>query len=1130
MSVSLRFSGIRRPIRFAFAVLAALAPSSLRAAPQAAFIETFDSVSGVAPGADGPSSLISSGWIFRNQSAPKGAEGWKAGVGLSPQAGAGYLGATSLATDFFGGKISLWSILPDITGVQAGDTLTIHVRAIASSNLDTMQVRFSQSGGKSTGNGADAIGDFTTLLGSITPMPTTGWVKFEFTLPGPGAIALRYYVASACSWACFSSSIGVDTVSVGPPPPPPCNLPPIPSSGNSLQWTAAGGPYQICSDLTIPEGATVYVQPGTKISVDPGRTLGVAGNFIVQGSAASPVELVGMDSGVTPPIRVHGEADCEYLTTTGRFQVAHGGSASFRNSTFENGMLWTDDGIVGPDHGTFVSIDGCSFQSGQLYVIDGTLALRDTTFLASTLNLLRGYLFLEDVQMNGRGLSIIRERFTQPTFIDRLAVSNVNGPALDLSGWDFQLGANNQLTGNTYPVRLTSAGLLAGSVVPTSGNVKNYVDAGAQEIASTVHWARLDVPYVVTGSAQSFGHFHIEEGVTIEYGPGASPAHSGGGIYRALGRPDDPIRFLRHTPSQAWGAIVFGSNGAGPRFDHCIVDGSNNGIIANDGVVHITSTTLSNNGVGAGAATFGIVHARSSRFLGNTKGVNTTVTGSADLTGSTNPNSFAGNGVAVASGGSAVPAKNNWWGDASGPQHTSNPGGQGDKVTGAVALLPYLTAPPDAFDHPPIVRLERLSDLLETGNKVVLHWNVEDDGAIASQRIEYSPHGNWDSFFVPVVGDLPSSARSFEWTIPVVLPSSVIQHTFVRVIAVDDAGQESFDEMQFHVPYTEDLTQPTLAFTTDLSGPFTFGDLLDICWSYSGPSGVYDTSIVIDGELEGVPYGGGTTLTNCWTVRMPYVSTDRARFRITYTYGAGGRDVTFYSSPFSIRPDPRLGDAPPSITLTSPSSGATVSGDSSVLVSWTASDDEGLRAFAIQASYDAGRTWHMIREKLPPTATSFVWRLPTSSGIANARIRVVATDLRFQTASAEASMSIAPASVYCQADLGFGGPGGSVLSICGEALASGHSATFLLSHAPKYASFWLIASLAANPTPAFGGTLLPLPAMIVLPGITDGAGQVSVAVSGGFGPAVIYAQCLVLDASQPVGIGISNAVLLQFLP
>ncbi len=58
-------------------------------------------------------------------------------------------------------------------------------------------------------------------------------------------------------------------------------------------------------------------------------------------------------------------------------------------------------------------------------------------------------------------------------------------------------------------------------------------------------------------------------------------------------------------------------------------------------------------------------------------------------------NKFNGNnGTAVAHyGGEVINAINNWWGDASGPAHASNPGGAGDVVSDNVAYDPWLTAP-----------------------------------------------------------------------------------------------------------------------------------------------------------------------------------------------------------------------------------------------------------------------------------------------------------------------------------------------------------------------------------------------------------------------------------------------------
>ena len=79
----------------------------------------------------------------------------------------------------------------------------------------------------------------------------------------------------------------------------------------------------------------------------------------------------------------------------------------------------------------------------------------------------------------------------------------------------------------------------------------------------------------------------------------------------------------------------------------------------------------------------------------------------------------------------------------------------------------------------------------------------------------------------------------------------------------------------------------------------------------------------------------------------------------------------------------------------------------SVPVTWSASDDESLRSFAVHASYDAGRTWHVLAERLPRETRRFDWLLPASAGLGDVRVRVVAEDLRFQTSSAGADRSFA---------------------------------------------------------------------------------------------------------------------------
>ena len=68
------------------------------------------------------------------------------------------------------------------------------------------------------------------------------------------------------------------------------------------------------------------------------------------------------------------------------------------------------------------------------------------------------------------------------------------------------------------------------------------------------------------------------------------------------------------------------------------------------------------------------------------------INGSDSSTATAHYNTFTGNAMAIRSTGPVVEAQRNFWGHASGPSHSSNPGGSGDPVDDEVLFDPYLTA------------------------------------------------------------------------------------------------------------------------------------------------------------------------------------------------------------------------------------------------------------------------------------------------------------------------------------------------------------------------------------------------------------------------------------------------------
>jgi len=120
---------------------------------------------------------------------------------------------------------------------------------------------------------------------------------------------------------------------------------------------------------------------------------------------------------------------------------------------------------------------------------------------------------------------------------------------------------------------------------------------------------------------------------------------------------------------------------------------------------------------------------------------------------------------------------------------------------------------------------------------------------------------------------------------------------------------------------------------------------------------------------------------------------------------------------------------------------------------------------------------------------------------------------------------------YCQTDLGFQGPGGATLSVCGgAALAKGYTATLSVTGAAPSSPAWIVVGVQNNPSPLKGGTLVPVPILLLVPLFTSPSGTITLpGIQGGGGPVSVYIQALVADGSQPAGFAFTNAVRIDLL-
>ncbi|CAN5756574.1 hypothetical protein BH20VER1_BH20VER1_27750 [soil metagenome] len=641
-----------------------------------------------------------------------------------------------------------------------------------------------------------------------------------------------------------------------------------------------------------------------------------------------------------------------------------------------------------------MQFDRCAFQgvgtngSASLYISYATVVLRNTSFTnGSYCSVYPAYLYLDQVSSDRSGQAGLTLGSDSDLFLDNITVTNAARAGLQLAGdtrngTNVLIGANVTLTANEFPVHLTIAGLYPASNIPATGNTYNFIHVS--EYAGGL-WPKFSIPYYNDASPLTVGRtLHIFPGATVKMALNSYIIDDGfGNGVRAFGTKAQPIVFERADPAQAWYALR-AEHAQGGRMRHTIVRGNTAGV--NAGGWRLENCVLQNNLVG----TAGLALVSGTQYLANEIGHDGGVLGS--LNGGANPNTFEGNGTGVSY---SADARYVWWGSPTGPRSPFNPGGTGDSITDSrTPFQPFLSARPSYTDAPPEVVLQRPSFQLSKGSKVMLRWNASDDGAILSQRILFSPVGNRLASF-ETIATLGGDQRSYEWTVPDIGFTVNGSDAFIKVVAVDNTGKESFDEAVIVIPTNDVAGAVTFGFAAGQA--FGSGEFIASVYTVSGVD-PYMTRVEyyledVRGEsrrLSGRGLNGEG---------LPFVSTDTARFVVAFG-DTGNRRKYWYSPFFKIRPDARVNDAPPSVTLTSPQPGQPFPANTSVPVTWTASDDEGLRSFDLIASYDSGRTWQPVVRDLPGTARSYEWQTAPGTGYAGGvRVKVIAKDWRFQTSS-----------------------------------------------------------------------------------------------------------------------------------
>ncbi len=792
----------------------------------------------------------------------------------------------------------------------------------------------------------------------------------------------------------------------------------LPAQTCDVTWRKVDNPHVISGTVTIPAGQTVCAEPGVNVQFTSNGQLHLLGNLVGTGAAADRITFVAQN-GFPNRVEVVGTLDLQFADIFVLLNINAGGSFFGQDCSFGRlGMISSFDGLTShiDTRTRFVSLENAVFDSNEptqsnnasIFGANFTATLQGVSFRNSAFLFVNtSYLFIDGLSSQNSptdGL-VFNQNTLQPTFFDNFSITNSAGAGLLLDAGNFEIGPNVTIQNTEYPVK-GSGGLMPGSHIPATGNRNNWIETGQLGARDTVY-APQSLPYVLD-LFRNIGGVEILPGTTFK-GRENFSFHTQSGPLRALGLPNAPITFEPFIPGQKWFSGQF--NSFGDRLEYVVLDGSELGIVSAGGsgaIYWIDNSILRNHDRALNNPNGVFAFLEGNLFANN--GIAITADSGIRASGKTNPNLFENNATAMnAASAENVDARSNWWNSPTGPTAQNNPGGTGEVINGLAQIFPFRTERPDTADHPPVVRMPRVpyrfalgtyQGLLDFGSKQMLSWQASDDGQIVKQKILFSNSGNSRDQFTLVADNLPAAQRNFELTVPGAGFQVTGSPTFVRVVAVDEQGQEGFDEWQVNVPSGEETGN--LQITSNVAGQvFRGGHEVPLTWTVSTPflNNNYNAFLILDADRRIISLGGGNSEGAFLTPKMPLVSTDSARFAVA-AYGTANRQRWFFSAPFAIRPDARYIDAAPQISMTSPGAGQQFSAGSVVPITWSATDDEAIRQFNIQVSTDAGRTWLEIAVNLPPNTTNYNWQLPSNgSAINDVRVRVIAVDRRFQNSS-----------------------------------------------------------------------------------------------------------------------------------
>ncbi len=459
---------------------------------------------------------------------------------------------------------------------------------------------------------------------------------------------------------------------------------------SSHTWVKQDFYFNVTASLHVYNGATLTIPPGCLVKFNAGTALYIgyynAGTLNATGTSVSPITFTS--NAVTPA-----PDDWQGIVF------------------FDN----TVDGSTILDHCT-VEYGGNNIYNSNIYCSNASPTIKNCT-----------------IRLSG-GYGIYCDINSAPTLTNNTISNNGLFPISESSD---RLDSN--VTGNTG-----------------SGNTPDAIEVRAQNIVSSHTWVPQDFYFNVTGTN------HIYNGATLTINPGSLVKFSAGtGLYvgyynaatlNATGTSVSPITFTSNEATPApgdWQGIVFFGNtvSASTILDYCTVEyggnaSYNSNINCNQSYPTIRRCIIRNSS-GSGISTTGndsLPSITCSDIVNNKNGVYAESNSHPSISDCR----IAGNkssGVTNTTSATTIDAKNNWWGNSSGPSGAGP--GTGDAVSSYVSYSPWLTSFDSCLDK---IVLSPASATNYIGSQHTVTATVTDEsdnpleGVTVSFNITSGPH------------------------------------------------------------------------------------------------------------------------------------------------------------------------------------------------------------------------------------------------------------------------------------------------------------------------------------------------------------------------------------------------------